>query len=123
MNIFTHFFSRAKQDPKAIEASIRQDLMRREALVGKTVFGPIPKGRDREFFRIDNHTWIWQENWKDEGKSFSITTKYVVRNRDVVKSVNGGNYEKVPIAEASRLDRAIQTYVKRVGRQVYGVAV
>lgn len=121
MNIFTQLFSKAQSNPAELKQRIRQDLLRREARVGKLVFGPIPKGHTREFFRIDAKTWIWQESWMENGKRVSRETKYVVRARDVIKSINGSAYQKTTIAEAKNLEAAIKTYVARVKKDVYNV--
>ena len=43
-----------------------RDLLRQESKIGANLFGPIPKGHRRDFFCLDEATWIWHEEWKDE---------------------------------------------------------
>ena len=119
MNIFTQFFQKARSNPEELEQNIRRDLIRREARIGREVFGPIPAGRSREFFRIDKKTWIWQESWRENGSQRTNNTKYMVRERDIVKSVNGAPYQKVGLEEAKNLEAAIHTYVARVKHHIY----
>jgi len=122
MNIFTQYIKKTSKNAGTIESEIRRDLIRREAKIGREIFGPIQKGHDREFFRLDKQTWIWQETWVDNGTKKSKTTKYMIRERDIVKSINGDAYQKVSIREAKHLESAIHTYVDRVKKHVYGVA-
>jgi len=122
MNIFTHFFKRTQKDPEALRQEINRDLLRREAAVGKSIFGPVQHGRSREFFRVDTGTWVWQETWKHNGKSVTKITKYNIRAKEVVKSINGGAYQSVTLEEAKNLEKAIHVYVKRVKKEVYKVA-
>lgn len=116
MNIFTQFFT--KRDTKTLRMSqrIRKDLLQREAQVGKSVFGPVPASRKREFFRIDQYTWIWEETVNGR----LTRTKYVVREREVVKSVNGASYQRLTPQEARHFNDAVQLYVQRVASEVYG---
>lgn len=119
MNIFTQFFTKAQSDPEKVRQDIRRDLIRREAQIGKKLFGPIPKGRDREFFRIDKHTWIWQESWTENGQKQTRNTKYMVRDRDVVKAINGSAYEQASLEEVKNLQAAIHAYVERAQKEIY----
>ena len=40
-----------------------RDLIRLESEIGAQLFGPLPKGRRREFFCLDASTWIWHEEY------------------------------------------------------------
>jgi hypothetical protein len=119
MNIFTQFFKK-KNTSDDTKSRIRRDLIRQEAAVGRHVFGPIPEGHSREFFRVDKGTWVWQESWIDDNRlKQERHTKYVVRDKDIVKSVNNGSYERVTIAEAENFEAAVHEYVSRVDKEVY----
>jgi hypothetical protein len=120
MSIFTALFAK-QSGSKDFEQRVRRDLLRREAAIGKTIFGPVPKGHNREFFRIDAKTWIWQETWLEKNKRVTRETKYVIRERDIIKSVNGGAYQKTSLEEAENLHTAIQTYATRVKKELYQV--
>jgi len=120
MNIFTQFFKKNKDNEEDIRSQVRRDLIRKEAIIGRTVFGPIPEGHKREFFRVDKGTWVWQESWVDDNRQKQQRhTKYVLRDNDIVKSVNSGSYERVSIAEAENFEAAVHEYVKRVDKDVY----
>jgi hypothetical protein len=121
MNIFTQYFNKSSKKSESLESVIRRDLIRREAKIGKEIFGPIQKGHDREFFRLDKQTWIWQETWIDNGSKKSKITKYMIRERDIVKSIDGSAYQKVSLKEAKHLESAIKIYVSRVKKYVYGI--
>ena len=100
-----------------------RNLIRREAQIGGTVFGPVPKGVRREFFCLDQHTWVWHEEWKDAaGQTKVRTTRYDVRPSGVIKSQNG-MYQSLSPREAYNLRTAAHLYHQRVVEQMYsGVA-
>ncbi len=121
MNIFTQFFSKAAKNPELYAQEINRDLMRRESAIGRQLFGPIPKGVSREFFRLDKNIWVWDEQWTDSGVRKSKNTKYMIKPTEILKSVNGSGYERLSLAEAKNFERAVHSYVKRVKREVYGL--
>ncbi len=97
-----------------------RDLMRKEAKIGGELFGPLPKGHRREFFALDEHTWIWHEESKDPlGQTVVKTTRYDVRPSGIVKSQDNKHYQKVSDQEALRLKKAVKLYRKRVSHQLY----
>lgn len=104
------------------KAELYRNLMRHEAKVGGTVFGPVPKKHRREFFCLDEQTWIWHEEWTDQaGKSHVQTTRYDIRPHGILKS-QGSRYQKVSQSEAVRLYEAAQLYRQRVRTQMYPFA-
>src|SRR6476659_5190640 len=71
-----------------------RDLLRRESKIGADLFGPIPKGHRREFFCLDESTWIWHEEWKDEkGVERQTTTRYEVHPNGILKVTDGPRYQ------------------------------
>jgi hypothetical protein len=108
------------QSPSGRNHDLYSNLIRREARLGGTIFGPQPKNGRREFFCLDEHTWVWYEDWLD-GKNIrrSRTTRYDVRDRAILKSYNGGPYQKVSQAEAKRLLEAARIYEQRVKNELY----
>lgn len=104
-------------------ADFYRTLIRREAQIGGTVFGPVPAGTRREFFCLDEHTWVWHEEWKDVNGQLNVrTTRYDVRPSGVLKSQNG-MYQSLSDDEAQRLRKAVDLYYERVTKQMYaGVA-
>lgn len=117
MNIITNFFDKllgsSKNDNK--EEKILADLMRRESEIGREIFGPIPNGVKREFFCLDEQTWVWHE----ESSRGTKVTKYLVKDKEIVKSVNGSHYERVSKEEATHLRDAALLYQQRVNATLY----
>lgn len=101
------------------EAELRRRLMRHEAQIGGTLFGPIPAGGRREFFCLDEHTWVWHEEWTDQaGQPCVKMIRYDVRPNGVLK-VQDGHYQAITPQEAYNLRDAVCAYVTRVGAEVY----
>jgi len=91
------------------------DLIRREAKIGGNMFGAIPAGHQREFFCLDEHTWVWHEQWTDaQGKVQAITTRYEVRPDGVLKIQNDQLYQSLTSEEATNLYKAVELYSQRV---------
>lgn len=98
----------------------QRELLRIESEIGAEIFGVLPKGRRREFFCLDNKTWIWHEEWLDEkSKLQHITTKYVVRDNKILKSRPGVHYTEVTGEELKNLHDAVKIYHERVVRDIY----
>lgn len=102
---------------------LRLGLLRHEARVGGKVFGEVPKGHKRDFFCLDEHTWVWHEEWVDNsGQRHIVSTRYDVRPDGILKSQNGGHYQEIDRDEAYRLRDATRMYCDRVKREVYNFA-
>lgn len=96
-------------------------LIKREAQVGATVFGAVPAGHYREFFNLDQTTWVWFEQWTDsQQKTHRLYTKYEFQPRGVLKTVNNIAKGYVEGAELDRLLGAIESYRIKVAKEVYG---
>ena len=109
--------SRRQQDR---EDKLYSGLLRHEAKVGGTVFGTVPSNTRREFFCLDEHTWIWHEEWTDETKQHNVmTTRYDVRPGGILKSQNGNHYQAVSPSEANRLAQAAKLYFQKIKQEVY----
>lgn len=119
MNIFTQFFKKNAGNREAQVQEITTELIRREAKIGGELFGPVPNGVTREFFCLNDSTWVWFEKWQENGEMHTKTTRYVVRESGVFKSVNDSAYQSVGIDEAKNLDKAIKMYLERVGTEMY----
>lgn len=96
-------------------------FLRREAEIGGRLFGPVPKGGRREFFCLDEYTWIWHEEWLNvKGERQVRTTRYDVRPTGIVKAQDGQrDYQQVSDKEAKRLIQAAHAYQKRVKQELY----
>ncbi|HEY1835607.1 MAG TPA: hypothetical protein VGG13_02175 [Candidatus Saccharimonadales bacterium] len=96
-------------------AELYKSLIHYEAKIGGEVFGPIPEGYAREFFCLDERTWMWHEEWTDEsGRRHIMTTRYDVRPNGVFKSQGTNSYRPLSAEEASRLYDAVVLYYQRV---------
>ena len=102
-------------------AAAYRDLIRKEAVVGGTLFGPIPTGHRREFFCLDEHTWVWHEEWVDKkGVRRTRNTHYSVRPSGVVKIHSGSNtYQALSPSEAKNFHDAVRQYYKKVSQKLY----
>lgn len=101
-------------------ANLYRNLIRHEAKIGGQLFGQIPAGHRREFFCLDERTWVWHEEWHDAntGQQHVRTTRYDVRPDGILKAQNG-HYQKLSGSEALRLKQAAHHYVDRVDREMY----
>ena len=96
-----------------------REAIREEAKVGGRVFGPIPDGVRREFFCLDERTWVWHEEWKDEhGKEHIRTTRYDVRPQGIFKAQNGHAYQPISRQEARNLVAAVKRYNELVDAEL-----
>jgi len=94
------------------QTELVQQLKRKEAKIGGQLFGPIPKGHRREFFCLDARTWVWHEEWLQDGQRQSVTTHYNVRPEGILKQ-QGGHYRRLTEQEAYNLYRAVTLYRQR----------
>lgn len=100
-----------------------RDLIRREAKVGGRLFGPPARNGRREFFCLDEYTWVWHEEWVDEaGLRHAVTTRYDVRPNGVLKAQDQQPYQYVNLDEAQRLFGATSMYNRQVDTELYGQA-
>jgi hypothetical protein len=105
------------------QAELYRNLIRHEAKIGGQIFGPVPKGHRREFFCLDESTWIWHEEWLDEGGAqHSRTTRYDVRPSGILKAQDGKDYQYVSEQEAMHLYEAAKIYEERVNSELYSLA-
>ena len=96
------------------------DLVNAESELGRTLFGPIPEGRRREFFEYRKNIWIWHESWLDmAGSARDVTIRYEVKPEGVFKRVSGGKYEKIEGAELDNFRHAAKSYLELVKTKLY----
>jgi hypothetical protein len=104
------------------KADLYRNLIRHEAKIGGQLFGAVPKDRRREFFCLDEHTWVWHEEWTDNsGQPHVQTTRYDIRPTGFFKA-QGGQYQPLNEAETLRLYDAMNAYNMRVNREMYSAA-
>ncbi len=96
---------------------------RREAKIGGELFGPVPAGVRREFFCLDKHTWVWHEEWNDQGgQRQTRTIRYNVRPNGILKAQDNQAYQPLSFDETENLYQATQLYKQRVLQEVYSFA-
>ena len=96
------------------------DLINAESELGRTLFGPIPAGHQREFFVAKRNVWIWHESWVDQlGIQQEMTIRYEVRPTGVYKCPTGGAYRKIEGAELENFRRAAHSYLNLVKTKLY----
>jgi hypothetical protein len=100
-------------------AEAYRELLREQAKMGGELFGPVPADRRREFFCLDEYTWVWHEEWQGaNGERQALTTRYDIRPQGVLKSQGGNSYQKVTGAELRNLYQAACLYRDRLGAQL-----
>ena len=96
------------------------DLINAESALGRTIFGPIPAGHQREFFASHKNVWIWYESWTDAaGAMQDMIVRYEVRPTGVYKRANKGNYERLEGEELKNFCQAVHSYLDLVKSKLY----
>jgi hypothetical protein len=96
------------------KAGVYKSIIHYEAKIGGELFGPVPKGSRREFFCLDERTWVWHEEWKDKAGYHVVTTRYDVRPTGVYKSQGSNSYQALGSEEARNLYNAVYLYYQKV---------
>ena len=95
------------------------DLINAESKLGATLFGPVPEGHRREFFRYSHNLWIFHEAWVKDGQRKEATITYEVRENGVYKLPLGGEYIKLTSKELDNFRRATKEYLRLVKEKLY----
>ena len=96
------------------------NLINAESELGRTLFGPIPEGHQREFFEHKKNVWIWHDGWFDEvGKMHGTTIRYEVKPEGVFKKVAGAPYARVEGEELDNFRRAAKMYLNLIKTNLY----
>ena len=96
------------------------DLINAESELGRTLFGPIPAGHQREFFEHKKNVWIWHDGWLDEnGGVQGITIRYEVKPEGVFKKYPGSAYVKLEGEELDNFRRAARMYLDLIKTKLY----
>lgn len=96
------------------------ELINAESELGRTLFGPIPIGHQREFFESRKNVWIWHESFLNQaGQIEEMTIRYEVRPTGVYKKPLGGAYEKLHGEELNNFRKAAKSYLNLVKTKLY----
>lgn len=96
------------------------DLINAESALGRTIFGPIPEGHRREFFRSKKNVWIWYESFINNiGQIEEMIVRYEVRPTGVYKRAGMGKYAKIEGTELDNFRSAAKEYLNLVKTKLY----
>jgi hypothetical protein len=108
----------AKKRP--LKTLTERELLRLESAIGAELFGTIPAGHRREFFCLDEKTWIWHEEWTNERRRpESSTIRYEISDHGVLKVQDGARYNYLEGPELQNFALAVRMYYEQVARKVY----
>jgi hypothetical protein len=108
------------ESSRPLKKLTERELIELEAEIGGKLFGPIPAGHRREFFCLDEHTWVWHEEWVDENRQRKVTsTRYEIHDNGILKAQDGKVYKFIEGAELRNLVLAIRLYYEAVARGIY----
>ena len=109
-----------KPRPDTIRPKLTEsDLINAESALGGTIFGKIPAGHRREFFRFKDNIWIYHENWTENGKTLESTITYEVKETGVFKSPLGKEYVKIEGTELDNFLAAARAYLTLIKKEIY----
>lgn len=112
-------FNLAKKVIKRHELVTLDDKINAESELGRTIFGPIPAGHQREFFEHKKNLWIWHESWNELGARREVTLRYEVRPNGVFKATNNSPYVKLKDGELDNFRAATKKYLELIKTQLY----
>lgn len=106
---------------RPLKGLTERQLIELESEIGRELFGPIPAGHQRDFFCLDDHTWVWYEEWTDvtSGQKRSTTTRYEVHQNGILKAQDGTTYKFIEGQELRNLALAVRLYYEQTMRQIY----
>ena len=121
------FFAPLDKLKEKVEANSRpsyeiyndDEYINAESALGRTIFGPIPAGHQREFFREKKNIWVWHENWTEFDEKREITIRYEVRKDGVYKKPLGKGYARLEGEELENFRRALHLYLDLVKKNLY----
>lgn len=113
-------FLKIPKKTRPLKVLTERELLTLESEIGGQLFGPIPSGHLREFFCLDDNTWIWYEEWRDDKKKRQSTTvRYEISPQGVLKVQEGGRYAYLEGDELRNFGLSVRLYYEQVARKVY----
>ena len=115
---------KVKKKEYIINTLTPRQLIQKESDISRTIFGQLPpQVLRREFFNLDETTWIWHEEVRREnGETYEVTTRYELKPRGVLKVQPGPRYTYLEGDELYNFHQAVRAYYERVSSQLYGVS-
>lgn len=112
---------RLRRKDRPLKKLTERELIQLESEIGAMIFGEKPSHvKRREFFNLDEKTWIWHEEivGKD-GKTQELTTKYEIQPQGILKVQPNYKYSYLEGAELENFVLAVKEYYERVARRIY----
>lgn len=108
-----------RQTQRPFQQLTERELLALESEIGAQIFGPVPEGVRREFFCLDEHTWIWHEEKLDKKDPAVNTIRYEINQHGVLKVQEGARYSYLEGDELKNFAVAVRMYYEQVARRVY----
>lgn len=102
---------RKQPNADARRAAAEKDLINAESALGRTLFGDVIPGHQREFFMYKKNVWMWHED--------GHTIRYEVRQNGVYKKADNAGYHKVTGEELEHFRKAASAYLALVKSRIY----
>lgn len=97
-----------------------RQLVQQESEIGGKLFGAIPENHHRQFFNLDEKTWVWYEESADaKGTKESTTTRYEVHENGILKVQDNAPYYFIEGQEFLNFFTAGEMYYQNVAREIY----
>jgi hypothetical protein len=110
-----------QKEDRPLKKLTERELLQLESEIGSKLFGDVPSGHRREFFCLDETTWIWyEESMNPKTKKIDrMTIRYEVHENGVLKVQEGARYSFIEGEELANLVAATKMYYEQVARNVY----
>jgi len=105
---------------KALTTNVKADdsrhkLINFESKIGGSLFEQPKDNRLREFFCLDEYTWVWYEEWPTKfGKRQSLITRYDVQSNGIFKIQPNMPRHRLSDEELNNFHMAVKLYAKKV---------
>lgn len=103
--------------------SLPERLIEKEAALGGDLFGSSDNDCRRQFFCLDEHTWIWHETRTDKAtgaQRFTILRYDISSAGQVYKKQNNGiDWQPLGFKETENFKQAVEAYRYSVLRRLY----
>ena len=102
--------------------SLKKRLIRKEARLGGRLFGSLEKDQIREFFCLDENTWVWHEVWTDKTtkQKQRHTLRYDIRSDWIYKKQdNDSCWRELDQNESENFKKAVEAYRHSVLAKLY----
>lgn len=103
-----------------LKGTSERELLQKESAIGRELFGAVPDNIAREFFNLDDKTWIWYESTElANGQTQTMTTRYEIQDSGILKAQDGAQYSFIDGQELETFTTWVQHYYQRVMPAVY----